>query len=516
MKKIVLIEARSPDYHVFSRYHLPRLGTVLLGTILENEGHYVSVYVEDIEEIDFVDVFDADIIGISTITSTAPRAYEIADQLKKHGKTVVMGGPHVTFLADEALEHCHYVIRGEGEESVVALINAIEAGKGLDSVPGLSFKVGNTVFHNPDSGLVKDLNKFPIPDFSMIKGMIKGKVWPVLTSRGCPYDCTFCSVTKIFGRGYRYRSKENVLRELRAIPPGGLIFFYDDNFTANPGRTKELLRMMIKEGIKKKWTAQVRVDVARDPELLDLMQESNCFYVYIGFESVNPDTLQQFNKQQTLEEMKLSIHELHRRNIRIHGMFVVGSDQDTPDTLKATATFAKKNKIDTVQFMILTPLPGSRNYDDLKASDRILTDDWSLYDAHHVVYEPKGMTPFELQVGTLRAMGSFYSRMEIIKMVLRRNFLGAMMKYFGVRLTRKWIRKNKYFYEVTREMTLNAGRRIEISAKRTAEDIKEKISSLKALGRLPSLPQLVQGKKGDTEEMEKKSPDLNKDEIVKA
>ena len=479
MKTIVFIEPRPPDDHIFSRYGLPRLGILILGSILENAGYYVKAFVEDLADIDLREVLKADLVGISTITSTAPRAYEIARLLKKRGKVVVMGGAHVTFLPDEALQYCDFVLRGEAEESILPFMRALETGQDLGQVPGLSFRVGDKFFHNPPASACLDLNRLPFPDFSLLKGKLHD-IRPVLTSRGCPFDCSFCTVTQIFGRHYRFRSKESVLRELRGIEPDQTIFFYDDNFTAKPSRTKELLRMMIEEKITPRWTAQVRADAADDDELLDLMQKSNCHYVYIGIESVNPDTLKEFNKKLTLEQIEDAIPKFHAHNIRIHGMFVLGSDHDNVETIRNTAKFAKKNRIDTVQFMIMTPMPGTKLYYDLKEQKRLLTTDWSLYDGHHVVYEPKKMSPVDLQVETVRAMRAFYSIWEIIKVTVRFDFLAMILKAYGHCLQVRWQKRNRNYFQLIREATASAGLRLDSAARKRAEDIKERLRQITA------------------------------------
>ena len=479
MKTIVFIEPRSPDFHIFSRFGLPRLGTLILGSLLESAGYYVKAFVEDVAEIDFRDVLKADLVGISTITSTAPRAYEIARLLKKQGKAVVMGGPHVTFLPEEALQFCDFVLRGEAEESILPFVHALETGQGLGQVPGLSFKVGDKKFHNPPAEACKDLDRLPFPDFTLLKGKL-GDIRPVLTSRGCPFDCTFCSVTKLFGRGYRFRSKESVLRELRGVEEGKTVFFYDDNFTANPARTKDLLRMMIEEKITPKWTAQVRADAADDTELLELMRASNCHYVYIGIESINPDTLREFKKKLTLAKIEEGVARFHEYGIRVHGMFVLGSDHDNVQTIRETAVFAKKNRVDTVQFMILVPLPGTQQYETLKTEDRLLTTDWSLYDGHHVVHEPKGMTPIELQVEVIRAMRAFYSIWEIVKVMLRFDFVAVILKSYGHRLQVSWQKRNRSYVELIRQATASASHRLDVAARKTAEDIKEKLRQITA------------------------------------
>ncbi len=488
IKKVVFIEPRPPDRHIFSKYKLPRLGTVILGTIIEQKGYYCKVFVEDIADIDFKEVFAADLVGITTITSTAPRAFAIADQIRKAGIPVIMGGPHVTFLPDEALDHADYVIRGEAEESFPTLLEAIEVGRGIEDIPGLSFRVGDRNFHNPGMGRVENLDDLPIPDFSMIHGGLKGNVWPMQTSRGCPFNCNFCTVTKMFGRAYRFRSKEHILRELRAAPKDKIVFFYDDNFAADRERAKELMRMMIAEGLTPRWTTQLRVDVARDPEMIDLMKASNCMFVYIGFESVNPETLKAFHKGQDLEEMKKSIHALHKRGIRIHGMFVLGADEDDKETMNRTVKFATREKLDTVQFMILTPLPGTEQFEQFETEGRLLIKDWSYYDAHHVVYQPKKMTYFELQSGVFKALMKFYSRTEILKTLLSFKIFNIIYKVYAYRLAHTWLRGNKEYMRSTKEWTRDAGSRANIKVKQVADDITERIRKLSAKGEIPKLP----------------------------
>lgn len=493
MKKIIFIEPKPPDFHIFSRMSLPRLGTVLLGTVLEQNGYNVKSYVEEIAELDIEDVLTADAVGISTTTSTSTRAYEIAKIVKKAGIPVFMGGAHVTYVPDEALEVCDYVLRGEADENIVAFIKALETGTGFDAIKGLSYKKNGKIIHNQAAGYCKDMDKLPCPDFSIVKGLEKNahkklSITPIMTSRGCPYDCSFCSVTGMFGQKYRFRSKEKVIEELQLNRDNGgnWVFFYDDNFSADKKRTKELLRLMIEKGLTPKWTAQVRADVAKDPELLDLMQRSNCHTVYIGFESVNPETLKAYNKKQSVEDIQACIKKLHDHGIRIHGMFVFGSDNDTVETIQQTVTFAKKNNIESVQFMILTPLPGTDFFREMEKQNRFITKDWGLYDAHHAVFEPKKMTYHELQAETIKATARFYSIGQIIKRAIKLHMFNVAIKIYGRNLTKKWAKKNEYFLEYTKAIT-EKGRKIELAAKNTADDIKERFRQLEISGVLARL-----------------------------
>ncbi|MBL7032042.1 MAG: B12-binding domain-containing radical SAM protein, partial [Nitrospira sp.] len=453
LKNIYFIEARSPGSHIFSFTALPRLGSILLGTILKQKGYNVKVFIEDIAPPEW-DLFDdADMVCISSITPTANRAFQLAESFRKRGIPVAIGGPHSTFLPDEGLQYADYVVRGEGEETLVELIDHIEGNKPLNSIRGLSFinDKGETV-HNPKRELLKDLSDSPIPDFDLVHQWNKSKVVPVATSRGCPFGCKFCSVIPMFGRKYRFKPVKRVLDEIRSAHGKKRHFFFiDDNFTANKQRTKELMRAMIDNNIRIEWSAQVRTDVAKDSELLRLMKKAGCFAVYIGFESINPETLSLYNKGQGLKDIEDAIRAVKSHSINIHGMFVLGSDTDDIETIKETAKFAKKLDIESIQFMVLTPLPGTPVFEDLKNSGRLIHTDWSKYDAHHAVFEPKLMTAFELHVETLKAMARFYSWRSFFRNIWQFDFFYAVVCLYGKRSVKKALSDTRKYLDNLKE-----------------------------------------------------------------
>lgn len=444
--RVTMIEPKPPGKHVFSTVNMPRLGLPLLGTILRDAGHEVRLLYDSGEDIKVSDLMWADIVGISTTTSTSTEAYHIARFARSKGKPVVMGGAHVTFLPEEALEHCDYVVRGEGDTSFLALLECIAEKREPLSVPGVSFRRGGEIIHNPLPEWV-DVTRSPIPDLTMMSCWKKMSTVPVMTSRGCPFDCSFCSVTAMFGRQFRCREMEQILEET-ALYRDRQVFFIDDNFTANPRWSKQLLTEMIRRNAAPKWwCAQVRTDAARDEELLELMKRAGCGTVFIGMESVNPETLKKYNKKQGVEDIEKSIRKFHEYGIMVHGMFVLGADDDTAETVRETANFAIENRIDTVQFLVLTPLPGTRTFAELEAEGRLLTRDWSLYDGHHVVYRPKRMTPLELQVETVNAMKKFYSAGRILENVAITGKKSAAMRAVGFWMTRRWESENRWYYE---------------------------------------------------------------------
>ena len=450
MAKIIFIEPKSPNLHIFSIFKLPRLGIFILGSLMKQRGWDTEVYVEDMEALEWKRLETADIIAVSTISSTAPRAYAIAARARRKNIPVIMGGPHVTFQADEALEYSDFVIRGEGEKALMRFIDVWESNGDYRTVPNLSFKQQGQTIHNPLSPLNPNLDVNPIPDFSLYSGkadiISKNKSIPVQISRGCPFNCSFCSVTPIFGKKYRFRSVENVMDELREYRhKGKTIFFYDDNFAANPRHTRRLLKAMIRENFHFRWSAQVRADVTRDPELIKLMKKAGCHTLYIGFESINPLSLKAMNKNQKVEDISRAIRILQKHRIHIHGMFVLGFDQDNRETVKKTVAFARQANLTSVQFLILTPLPGTEFYHEMVRQKRIQFQDWSLYDAHHVVYKPRNFTMSELQYAQIYCHRKFYSRSQKLKKLFFGNYIGVFVNIYARHLNRTWKKKNRIF-----------------------------------------------------------------------
>ncbi len=433
---ILLIEPKSPAANVFSFFKLPLLGLPILGAILKNAGHNVKINVENFSRINHQDGFKPDFVAVSTITPTANRGYEIADYFRQKGAKVMIGGVHATFMPEEAKKHGDYVVKGEGESVILDIVNGKHKKGIIEGSP------------------VKNLDDLPFPDLSLMEkarnGLLKrlvgifdkyAEVTPIQTSRGCPYSCSFCSVTEMFGRKYRFRSTENVMEEIRMKNPAS-IFFYDDNFAANPGRTKMLLEALIrkkeKTGKKMPWSAQVRTEVARDSELLDMMKRADCAYTYVGFESVNKATLENYKKKQDIRDIEECIRRLHEHDIKVHGMFVLGSDEDISQTIGQTLDFSERNRIDTIQYMILTPLPGSNLYKEFEKQGRILSTNWDLYDGHHTVFQPRNFRAGELENSVIGAMKRFYSFGRGRQLALKGDFQNAFYRFLGGYFCSKW------------------------------------------------------------------------------
>ena len=418
--KIVFIEPRSTRSNVYSKIPMPLLGPVYLGTILRNRGHQVTVYKEDIFTPDYSKL-DADLIGISILTSTAKRGYQIARKFPR--EKVIMGGVHASLVPAEASRFARQIVIGEAEEVIADIVE----GRNKEEI----------IHGRP----VEDLDTLPQPDFSLIKGFKTSiMTTPISTSRGCPFDCSFCSVTKMFGRKYRFRSAENVMGELASLKANSF-FFCDDNFTAHPKRTHKLLGLMLKKKIRS-WACQVRCDAARDNDLLSLMAKTGCKVVCVGFESINEKTLKAYDKKQTIDEIIHAIRSFHQRKIKVHGMFVLGGDDDNEKTVWDTFKFAIKQKIDTIQMSILTPFPGTKVHEDLKNQKRIFSTDWDLYDGQHIVFSPKLLSARDLQSNVLNAYVKFYSLSSSFILLLKLHFRNALFRLMGHSIIRSWKQRN--------------------------------------------------------------------------
>lgn len=419
--KVVIIEPRSTLANVYSRISMPLLGPVYLGTILKNLGHDVRIYKEDIFTPDY-ERLEADLVGISILTSTARRGYAIARKFPR--EKVIIGGVHASLLPEEAGKFARQVVVGEAE----GVIGDIASGKIRDAV----------VYGKP----VERLDELPFPDFSLIQGYrMPALMTPVSTSRGCPFDCSFCSVTKMFGRKYRFRSTDNIRKELLRTH-SRQVFFCDDNFTAYPRRTRELLGFLAGNKTHK-WACQVRCDVARDESMLDLMAEAGCRVACIGFESVNHETLKSYDKKQTIDEIIHAIKAFHKKKIKVHGMFVLGSDDDSEKTIWDTLRFALKHKIDTLQMSILTPFPGTKVHQELEKEKRIFSRNWDLYDGQHIVFNPKLLSARALQANVLEAYTRYYSLSRSFVLLAKLRFRNAFFRVMGYAIIKDWLRHNR-------------------------------------------------------------------------
>ena len=443
--KIALVEAVSDLTHVYSRTYLPRVGLATMAAILHENGYICDLWVKPMSETEKTRLTGYDLVGIGSLSSTIREAYALADELREKGTRVVMGGPHVTFLPEEALHYCDYVVRGEGDETLLALVRLIEKGGNPDHLKGISYKISDTAFQHNDMPDLVNFSKIPSPDFTLSPQIKKNDIPPIIiTSRGCPHDCSFCSVTPLFGRKNRFKPHEQVIAELRPVQHRS-VCFGDDNFCARPTRTKSLLREMVKQkAVPLRWSGQICVSAASDPELLDLMEETQCRIVYVGVESVDPATLKKYGKAHTVDAVRQCVENLHKRNIGIHGMFVVDS-KDGPQTPKNIVDYAIETDIDTIQVFSITPFPGTHAYIDNK--DNMLHNQWTYYDGMHVVVRPEKCSAHTMQMAIVDQMQRFYSMKRVLTSYRIKRGWRVKYRLGGHLLMKKWVKENAGYIE---------------------------------------------------------------------
>lgn len=342
-----------------------------------------------------VDLDDpADVVALTGMTAQATRAYEIADAFRSRGKTVVMGGFHASNLPEEALGHVDAVVVGEAEEAWPRLLSDLESGR-LQKV------------YRADQLLRPEA--IPVARRSIFDGKGYLLTNTVQTTRGCPYDCEFCSVTAFFGRHYRKRPVEAVLAELAEMKKrGSYAFIVDDNIVVDRTYSLKLFRGMA--GLGMKWLSHASLDLADDPELLSAMGKAGCIGLFVGFESLDEEALRAMGKKTNHVAAYLDAVKAFRDSgIGILGSFVLGLDGDGPDVFERTLRFCETARLEAAIFPILTPYPGTKVRARLEAEGRILSSDWRDYDMEHVNFRPKGMTVEELQRGYDGLTRSFYS-----------------------------------------------------------------------------------------------------------
>jgi radical SAM superfamily enzyme YgiQ (UPF0313 family) len=406
MKEVLLV-APTAALSLMGRdftYRLPPMGLMKVAALTPPDWR-VTIADEKIEKLNLEQ--GADLVGITAMTPTAKRAYQIADQFRQRGIKVVMGGMHALNLPAEALQHCDSVVIGEAEELWPRVLADFSQGR-----------LQRTYGHDGNYPSLKDQ---PRLQWEPLRPRRYLPLHFAETTRGCPHDCEFCSVTSTFGGKFRTRPLDEVVAELRTLRSfeGWLtlkrcVFFVDDNIVSHRDYAKEFFRRIADLNLN--WFGQASVNIVRDPEVLRLAQQSGCRALFIGFETLDDQCLagvgKSFNRPHDYLDV---VKRIHDHGIGIDGSFVFGFDEDTEAAFDRTLDFVMRAKLEIAYFSILTPYPGTRLHARLAAEGRLLTDDWDYYDANHVVFRPKRLTPEKLLEGYQRVMKEFYSVSSIFQ-----------------------------------------------------------------------------------------------------
>lgn len=428
------------------------MGLAIIAAVLERNGYQVSVVDANAlrltpEEIPPFTV-DADVVGLTAMTPSINTALKIARQIKslKPDLPVVLGGPHATLLAEETLAaapEVDIIVRGEGEETIVELLQVLAEGQPLDNVAGITFRRDGQMVNTAAGSSVIDLDSLPFLAYHLLPWRKyrphppHGRALPFavsITSRGCPYHCAYCS-KPIFGNRFRAQSPKRVIEEIIFYQENyGVkeIAFYDDVFTLQKERAYDIADEMIKRNLKLYWTCETRVNLV-DKELLQHMKQAGCYAIAYGVESASPEILDTISKGITPQQVEEAVAITREVGMQTIGYFMLGSPGETPQTIRRTIDFARKLKLDFAQFSLATPFPCTELYQLYQQQQR-KTVSWEHFvygdigSKENPLFESDQLSRIDLQRWARKAYREFYLRPAYIWQRLARiNSPGDLM-----------------------------------------------------------------------------------------
>lgn len=405
----------------------PPLGLAYLASIARSQGDDVRIIDSIAMDYTFEDItgqikkFDPDLVGLTSTTSMIPDAYKVAELAKEYNKEVktVIGGPHVTFTQEETLmesPHMDFTVAGEGETSFSNLLLHLKGKKEIKEVKGISYRDSEKIIVTPPEQLIKDVDSIPLPAIDLLP-MEKYKAGAkrfgtLMTSRGCPYNCIFCSSSLQFGKIWRGHSTERVMTELRRLVfDYGIheIEFLDDTFTLNMKRAVEIAKNIKAENLDIKWSGSARVNLFNE-EIAKAMKDSGAHTIYFGIESGNQNTLDFIGKGIKLQQAVDSVRKGNEAGLHTLGSFIIGFPDDTVYEVKNTIKFSKKVKVKIAQFTIATPYPGTRLWQLAKSQNLIKTTNWRKYTTLNPVMSLKNFSDKQILGWLGKAYAYFYLR----------------------------------------------------------------------------------------------------------
>ncbi|HBR16065.1 MAG: hypothetical protein A3G39_08720 [Deltaproteobacteria bacterium RIFCSPLOWO2_12_FULL_43_16] len=423
---ILLANPRSSSAFQAFGFVFPSLGLLYVAASAEKEGYRIKVEDFNISKNNpaSLDVSGFDIVGITSDTRRFPSAVEIAQRAKEKGRCVVMGGVHPPFVDEEILKagYADFVVKGEGEITFPALLNAIKLNKDLQQIDGISFLKDGKIIRTKPRALIENLDSLPSPARHLIDieaykraGFRYGGKRPIAvisTSRGCPYTCSFCLTPAIYGRGWRARSAHSIIAEIEELYHKynyRAIAFCDDNFTVSPKRVIEVSNLIMEKGLDIWWWCLSSPNILlKNEDMLSIMAKSGAKTIYIGVESASPATLKEFNKSMEEDTAYKAVNLLKKNGIQIFASYIIGGLNDDIKAILRTIKLAKRLDTEVAQFSILTPYPGTGLYEQIKHILR--HKDWGKYDGVHLVFRHKNISYVFMQLLLILAYLSFYVR----------------------------------------------------------------------------------------------------------
>jgi len=379
--------------------YLPGLVFPLLAAMTPDNWE-VEVNIEVVDDINFNS--DADIVGIGTMGYAIFRGLEIAEEFRRRGKLVVMGGYMASMVVNKVSNYVDSVVVGDAEISYPKMLKDFERSGKIQPI-----------YENP----IDKLEKLPIPKYEILIEKPIGNMLPVQAGRGCPHTCSFCCIACLYRGKYLFRPVDEVVRDILAIRELGYSHFYllDDNIVSNPAYLEELCKKI--EPLKMKWASQCSLHIAKNPKLLESVRRAGATMISFGVESITQEGLNKLGKSWLrVDEHDKLISAITKAGIIVSAEMMIGTDSDTEESIRATHEFIRKTRIPIPRFYILTPPPGSAMFDQYKSEGRLVTEDLSLYDGSICVFRPKHMSPEKLT----RLFWWLYKKVFSLKNILMR------------------------------------------------------------------------------------------------
>lgn len=413
----------------------PPLNLLNLGAVLLEQGYSVEIVdgvkVDDLSEfLKIIIDLNPRFIGLTAMTAHIHSCGFVARQLQKelHQIPIILGGVHVTTLPEETMRQFPAFdigVIGEGDHTIVELIESLDNGKELSQIQGIIFRTGDDVFITPPRGSIRELDSLPMPAWNLLPDYVE-TYKPTLsrrtrlpsayivTSRGCPFGCTFCT-NEVHGRSFRSYSVNYIMRMITYLVDNfGIrdLTIYDENLALDRKRIISLCERLIDANYDLTWSCDARVDCV-DDEILKRMSEAGCRAVWFGMESGNPEILKRYDKRITLDDCRNAVSLCRRNNIKASGSFIIGGPEETVETIRDTIRFAKELKLDYFVPFFYTPIPGTRDYLDIE-NYGICDLDYRSATMTQPTFAPHGMTFKDIHYWYIRSFLSFFSQPRIV------------------------------------------------------------------------------------------------------
>ncbi len=488
----------------------PKYGSLLLASHMRDRGYAVRYFLENVSTMDFDTLVDADVLCLSVFAPALNKVRDFAGKVmeKKPGLPVILGGPQVCFFPETVLDRCTYAVRSEGDEILPRLLESMNKGGNPEEVPGISFLKNKTAVHNPET----EPPQIPatVPDITLIEGFdrVKPKVFglktiinTLQTTRGCRFRCKFCPTEKLFQGVYRSRDIDSVIADIKKrLIYNERFFVVDNDFCSDKKQTKALLHRIIDEGLRLQLTIFERHEIGRDPEMLDLLHRAGVRVIIVGVESLLDKSLSAFDKRQTHSEVVKSINNIRDHGMNVLSTFVLGYDEDTPESAMQLVDFIQENRL-LLNLFILHDLEQDENKKLLiPLNRRFMThyaaahpenlDYWDYMTGSFVSYFPKRMKPSTLQRLIFEINDRTFSHSHILRDVFSRDLYRA---FFGVTFGYGMKRINSNLRQYAEKGYMDYLRQIEDGLYNEKEElIEEKLAALSGLPLPPPVTDYVE------------------------